>query len=71
MCLSRDTREGYNYIQPPEPCSQRGPTKKRGKKKKKTEGGVSCLGLRRGWVALLHVFLKPKTKLPVSRPSEL
>lgn len=32
------------------------------RKKKKTEGGVSCLGLRRGWVALLHVFLKPKTK---------
>lgn len=37
----RDTREGYNYIQPPEPCSQRGPTKKRGKKGKKKQKGVS------------------------------
>jgi hypothetical protein len=57
----RNTRKGYNYNQPPEPCSQRGPTKKRGKREK--QKGVSLVSVSAEvGVALLHLFLKPKTK---------
>ena len=33
----RHTRMGYHSNQPPEPCSHRDPTKKRGNEKKKKE----------------------------------
>jgi hypothetical protein len=57
----RNTRKGYNYNQPPKPCSQRGPTKKRGKREK--QKGVSLVSVSAEvGVALLHLFLKPKTK---------
>jgi hypothetical protein len=71
MCL-RETHARGIIISSRLSLVPKGVQPRKGVKKKKKQKGVSLASVSAEvGVALLHVFLKPKTKLPVSRPSEL